>query len=117
MANRRAYSDAAALPDGKFLVTGGQTYTKQFTDMNSILTPELWDPATEAWAVIAPGSVSRTTTPTPSSSQTVESPPEAAGCALMAGQKTFVRETAIIPMARYSSRRISSSATRELLDP
>ena len=54
MAYPRAYANGVLLPGGKVLVIGGQSNALQFTDDTSVLTPELWDPATEGFTVLAP---------------------------------------------------------------
>ena len=42
----RTYANAVVLPTGQILVVGGQPIGVTFTDTNAVLTPELWDPAT-----------------------------------------------------------------------
>ena len=42
----RTYANAVVLPTGQILVVGGQPIGKAFHDDNAVLTPELWDPAT-----------------------------------------------------------------------
>jgi galactose oxidase len=59
MANARAFSNSVALPDGKVLVVGGQNYPVPFSDNTSVLTPELWDPATSAFTALAPMTIPR----------------------------------------------------------
>ncbi|KAH7321880.1 hypothetical protein BKA65DRAFT_513171 [Rhexocercosporidium sp. MPI-PUGE-AT-0058] len=54
MAYPRAFSNAAVLPDGKVLITGGQTFAKAFTDENSVLVPELFDPSNMTFRKLAP---------------------------------------------------------------
>ncbi|KAI6378483.1 hypothetical protein MCOR25_002185 [Pyricularia grisea] len=48
----RAFSNNVVLPDGTVLVTGGQKYARQFTDVESIMYPELWSPKTNTWTVM-----------------------------------------------------------------
>ncbi|PVH69942.1 copper radical oxidase [Cadophora sp. DSE1049] len=59
MAFPRAFSNAVVLPDGKVLITGGQTFAKAFTDENSVLVPELFDPANMTFRRLAPMKVPR----------------------------------------------------------
>ena len=54
MAYPRAYANGVLLPGGKVMVIGGQTSAVQFTDVASVMTPELWDPATERFTALAP---------------------------------------------------------------
>ena len=60
MAYRRAYANAVVLPDGKVFVTGGQTRPVPFSDDTAILTPELFDPATQTFKQMAANSIPRT---------------------------------------------------------
>src|SRR5689334_4830645 len=46
--------NSVVLPDGKVLVVGGQNFPVPFSDATSVLTPELWDPATKAFTPMAP---------------------------------------------------------------
>lgn len=55
----RAFANAVALPDGKVLVTGGQVRALVFTDVQSVLAAELWDPATKKFTVLAPQTTGR----------------------------------------------------------
>jgi galactose oxidase len=50
----RAYSNAVALPDGEVFIVGGQTQPLQFTDDNSVMTPEMWNPVTMRFTELAP---------------------------------------------------------------
>lgn len=59
MKNARAFASGVVLPDGKVMVVGGNTSALEFNDDGSILTPELWDPATEQWTELANHSVPR----------------------------------------------------------
>jgi len=38
--------NGVVLPDGKVFIVGGQTQPVVFTDLNAVMTPEIWDPAT-----------------------------------------------------------------------
>lgn len=60
MAYARAFANAVVLPDGKVLVTGGQSYTVIFTDTNSSSPAELFDPATNKWTTMASIATPRT---------------------------------------------------------
>lgn len=53
MANPRAFANAVVLPDGKVVVTGGQRRAIVFTDTDSVLEAEIFDPATGQWATMA----------------------------------------------------------------
>jgi hypothetical protein len=55
----RAFANGVVLPNGKVFITGGQTYAVPFTDTNSILTPELWDPVAQTFTVLPPHLVPR----------------------------------------------------------
>lgn len=61
MNNARAFANGVVLPDGKVMVVGGVGGDKadEFSDEGSILTPELWNPATEQWTDLANHSVPR----------------------------------------------------------
>ncbi|MCL4696797.1 MAG: discoidin domain-containing protein, partial [Burkholderiaceae bacterium] len=54
MAYRRAFHNSVVLPNGQVLVVGGQTYAVDFSDNNSVLVPELFDPATETFTTLPP---------------------------------------------------------------
>ncbi|HEY4569965.1 MAG TPA: galactose oxidase-like domain-containing protein, partial [Kribbella sp.] len=60
MAYRRTFINSAVLPDGSVLVLGGQEYAKPFTDTGAAQAPELWDPATGRFTILAPEAVPRT---------------------------------------------------------
>ena len=53
MSYPRAYHNGIVLPNGQVLVVGGQTFSSSFTDDESVLHPELWDPMTQKWTVMA----------------------------------------------------------------
>ena len=59
MAYSRTFSNAVVLPNGQVLVIGGQTIGRPFSDDNSILVPELWDPRTETFEPLPPMAVGR----------------------------------------------------------
>ncbi|KAI4146407.1 MAG: hypothetical protein L6R39_003467 [Caloplaca ligustica] len=60
MANRRAFHNSVVLPDGKVLVVGGETHPVPFSDATSVLTPELFNPATSSFTTVNPIAVPRT---------------------------------------------------------
>lgn len=55
----RAFHNSIALPDGKVLIIGGVNYARVFSDDTSILYPELFDPASNTFTVMAPQSIPR----------------------------------------------------------
>ncbi|KAK2006112.1 kelch domain-containing protein [Colletotrichum eremochloae] len=55
----RGFANAVVLPDGQVLVTGGQRKSLVFTDTDSILIPELFNPVTRQWKQMAPMTVPR----------------------------------------------------------
>ncbi|KAL8921020.1 MAG: hypothetical protein Q9208_005911 [Pyrenodesmia sp. 3 TL-2023] len=55
----RAFHNSVVLPDGKVLILGGLNYARVFSDDTSILYPELFDPATNSFTVMAPMSIPR----------------------------------------------------------
>lgn len=55
----RGFANAAVLPDGTILVTGGQKRSLVFTDTGGIMFPELFDPVKQTWAQMAPEAVPR----------------------------------------------------------
>ncbi|MFE7512564.1 discoidin domain-containing protein [Streptomyces sp. NPDC057540] len=59
MAYPRAFGNSVVLPDGKVAVFGGQSYPVPFSDATSVLTPELWDPATGRFTPLATMAVPR----------------------------------------------------------
>ncbi len=50
----RAFANSVVLPNGQVVTMGGQTYAVPFSDSNSVLNPELWDPTTGTFTVMAP---------------------------------------------------------------
>ena len=54
MTYARGYANGVVLPGGKVLIIGGQTHGISFNDDTSVMTPELWDPATERFSLLAP---------------------------------------------------------------
>lgn len=63
MIQPRAFSNAVMLPNGEVLMVGGQGLndgeTRWFSDINSILTPEIWNPQTRSWRQVANHTVPR----------------------------------------------------------
>ena len=59
MAYARAFGNGVALPDGEVLVIGGQQHPQTFTDSGAAMSPELWDPATGRFTVMAPQAIPR----------------------------------------------------------
>ncbi|MEU1075626.1 MULTISPECIES: discoidin domain-containing protein [unclassified Streptomyces] len=60
MAAARAFSNSVVLPDGKVAVFGGQETPVPFSDATSVMTPEIWDPATGRFTPLATMAVPRT---------------------------------------------------------
>ncbi|KAH6616458.1 kelch domain-containing protein [Boeremia exigua] len=59
MAWARGFANGVVLPDGKVIVTGGQLRSQVFTDVDSVLVPEMFDPSTKSWTQLAPAAVPR----------------------------------------------------------
>ncbi|MGW6705817.1 discoidin domain-containing protein [Streptomyces sp. NPDC054956] len=59
MGYARAFGNSVVLPDGKVAVFGGQAYPVPFSDATSVLTPELWDPATGNFTPLATMAIPR----------------------------------------------------------
>jgi galactose oxidase len=56
----RAYASSVIMPDGKVMIVGGIDNGLPFSDTGAILTPELYDPATNTWTLLAPMATPRT---------------------------------------------------------
>jgi galactose oxidase len=56
----RSFANGVALPDGEVLIVGGQSIPQPFTDTAAVLVPELWNPATQRWSLLAPMQIPRT---------------------------------------------------------
>lgn len=56
----RAFSNAVPLPDGEVVVVGGQTLPQPFTDTDAVLVPEIWNPVTKQFNLLAPMQIPRT---------------------------------------------------------
>jgi galactose oxidase len=59
MVYARSFNNSVVLPDGEVLVIGGQQHPQSFTDTGAVLSPELWDPATGKFTVMAPEAIPR----------------------------------------------------------
>jgi galactose oxidase len=59
MAYARSFINSVVLPDGEVLVLGGQQHPQGFTDTGAVLSPEMWDPATGKFTVMAPEAIPR----------------------------------------------------------
>ena len=59
MAYARIFSNGVVLPNGQVLILGGHTFGQPWSDTNSVLVPELWDPATETFTPLPPMGVPR----------------------------------------------------------
>ncbi|HEX6239327.1 MAG TPA: discoidin domain-containing protein, partial [Polyangiales bacterium] len=59
MAYRRAFHNSVVLPNGQVIIVGGMTVAIGFSDSNSVLTPELFDPLTETFVALPPMNVPR----------------------------------------------------------
>ncbi|MEV0181653.1 discoidin domain-containing protein [Streptomyces sp. NPDC050625] len=55
----RAFSNSVVMPDGKVAVFGGQAYPVPFSDAASVMTLEIWDPATGTFTPAASMAVPR----------------------------------------------------------
>jgi len=59
MANQRAFANGVVTPGGPVIVFGGQPYAVPFTDTGAVKTPEMYNPTTNTWTVLAPHVASR----------------------------------------------------------
>jgi len=53
MTYARAFANSVVLPTGQIFTVGGETYPVPFSDETADLYPEMWDPTTGAWTVMA----------------------------------------------------------------
>jgi len=53
MKHVRSMQNSVVLPNGEVLVIGGNSSGIQFSDDGTVLEPELWNPQTEQWRVLA----------------------------------------------------------------
>ena len=49
----RAFANSVALPTGQVFTVGGQSYAVPFSDQNSDMSPEMWNPSNGKWTVMA----------------------------------------------------------------
>ncbi|KAJ3177656.1 hypothetical protein HDU87_004409 [Geranomyces variabilis] len=59
MNRARAFGHAVVLPGGKILLVGGKTNLHLFEDTNGVLEPEIYDPTTGTFTLLAPMNVAR----------------------------------------------------------
>jgi galactose oxidase len=59
MTYARAFSNSVVLPDGEVLVLGGEQHPQPYSDTGAVLSPELWNPATGKFTVMAPEAIPR----------------------------------------------------------
>uniref|UniRef100_UPI0017B24B5A DUF4082 domain-containing protein n=1 Tax=Methylibium sp. TaxID=2067992 RepID=UPI0017B24B5A len=59
MAFARTFHNSVVLPNGQVVIVGGQTFGAGFSDNNSVLRPELFDPVTETFTQLPPIAVGR----------------------------------------------------------
>jgi galactose oxidase len=50
----RTFANSVVLPNGEVVTIGGETYGVPFSDADSVLNPEMWNPATGRFTVMAP---------------------------------------------------------------
>ena len=81
MAYARSFGNSVVLPDGKVLTLGGQQHPDAFADTSAVRSPELWDPATGDFTMMAPEVVPAPTTAWRSCCPTAACSPPAAGYA------------------------------------
>lgn len=55
----RQFANCVVLPTGEVMVMGGNTSGVKFSDVGSILTPEIWNPDTGQWRALADMSIPR----------------------------------------------------------
>jgi galactose oxidase len=60
MAYARSFSNSVVLPNGDVLVVGGQQHPEGFSDTGAVLSPELWNPSTGKFTIMAPEAIPRT---------------------------------------------------------
>ncbi len=56
---QRVFHNSVVLPTGEVMVVGGNTSGRLFQDEGSVLTPELWNPDTDTWRMLADMDVPR----------------------------------------------------------
>lgn len=60
MTYARAFANSVVLPNGQIFTVGGQSYADPFTDTTAALSPEMWNPSTGRWTVMAQEAEPRT---------------------------------------------------------
>ncbi|PWN33051.1 galactose oxidase [Meira miltonrushii] len=55
----RSFHNAIVLPNGQIFIAGGQSYAEVFTDVQSVLQAEIFDPTTKTFTTVAPASIPR----------------------------------------------------------
>jgi galactose oxidase len=60
MAYQRSFGNSVVLPNGDVLVVGGQQHPQTFTDTGAAFSPELWNPSTAKFTIMAPEAIPRT---------------------------------------------------------
>ena len=56
----RVFANSVILPTGEVFINGGQSYARQWTDVNATLIPELWSPETRRFNLLARMPIPRT---------------------------------------------------------
>jgi galactose oxidase len=56
----RGMHSSVVLPDGQVMTLGGMPKPVAFSDLDAVLTPELWNPQSEQWRTLANAQVPRT---------------------------------------------------------
>jgi Domain of unknown function (DUF1929) len=56
----RGMHSSVVLPDGQVMTMGGMPKPVAFSDLNAVLTPEIWNPQSEQWRILANSQVPRT---------------------------------------------------------
>lgn len=55
----RSFANAVILPNGEVFVVGGNTSGLEFSDIGTVLTPEIWNPNTRQWREVSDHSIPR----------------------------------------------------------
>jgi galactose oxidase len=58
--NQRAFANGVVLPNGKIMITGGQSFAVPFSDNTAIMNPGLWDPVSQTLTILPAHDVPRT---------------------------------------------------------
>ena len=59
MTYARKFNSGVVLPTGEVMIIGGTIYGFEFSDLGTVLTPEIWNPNTGRWRTVANISVPR----------------------------------------------------------